>query len=160
MRIVTSDPPKRAAVSDLARSRTTVADVERVLVATDSDATFNDVDAALAGSSTTVTRVRSGREVRAAVIGQAPDLVVLDLQIGSMGGMATCMDLRLEEGAGRLDPHPILLLLDRDADVFIARRSGAEGWLVKPTDAGRLRRAAAALESGQTFTETGHTAVS
>ena len=28
-----------------------------------------------------------------------PDLIVLDLQVGKMGGMATCMDLRLEEGA-------------------------------------------------------------
>ena len=134
--------------------------MERVLVATDSDSTFDEVDAALGSSSTTVTRVRAGREVRAAVIELDPDLVILDLQIGSMGGMATCMDLRLEEGADRLDPHPVLLLLDRDADVFIARRSGADGWLVKPTDAGRLRRAATALELGETFTETGHTAVS
>ena len=29
------------------------------------------------------------------------------------------------------------MLLDRDADVFLARRSDADGWLVKPLDAFR-----------------------
>ena len=37
------------------------------------------------------------------------------------------------------------MLLDRRPDVFLARRSGAEGWLVKPLDPIRLRRATAAL---------------
>ena len=133
--------------------------MQRVLVATDSDQTFDEVDAALAGSDTEVTRVRSGREVRRAVIEAEPELVVLDLQIGSMGGMAACMDLRLEESGDRLDPQSILLLLDRDADVFIAERSGADGWLIKPVDAGRLRRAAEALARGERFDETGRTAV-
>jgi len=133
--------------------------VQRVLVATDSDQIFDEVDAALAGPETTVSRRRNGREVRSAVIELEPDLIVLDLQIGSMGGMATCMDLRLEESGGRLEPQSILLLLDRDADVFIANQSGADGWLIKPTDAGRLRRAARAIRRGESFTELGHTAI-
>jgi DNA-binding response OmpR family regulator len=77
-----------------------------------------------------------------------PDLVVLDLQIGNMGGMATSLDLRLEEGAGRLPHVPILMLLDRRPDVFLARRSEADGWLVKPLDPIRLRRAITALLEG------------
>ncbi len=98
-------------------------------------------------------RVRSGREVRPVVIEIDPELVVLDLQIGSMGGMATCMDLRLEEGAGRIEPQNVLMLLDRDADIFLAERSDADGWLIKPLDAGRLRRAAEALIAGGSYTE-------
>jgi hypothetical protein len=35
--------------------------------------------------------------------------------------------------------------------VFLARRSGAEGWLVKPLDPIRLRRATAALLDGGTY---------
>ena len=77
-----------------------------------------------------------------------PDLVVLDLQIGTMGGMAVTMDLRLEESGGRLPHVPVLMLLDRTADVFLARRAGAEGWLIKPLDSLRLRRAASTLLSG------------
>ena len=45
------------------------------------------------------------------------------------------------------------MLLDRRPDVFLARRSGAEGWLVKPLDPLRLRRAAAALLDGGTYVD-------
>ncbi|MGI9576571.1 MAG: hypothetical protein ACR2OH_00025, partial [Microthrixaceae bacterium] len=55
------------------------------------------------------------------------------------------LDLRLEEGAGRLDPRPILLLLDRADDEFIARRSGADGWITKPLDSLAIRRSTEAL---------------
>ena len=46
---------------------------------------------------------------------------------------------------------PVLMLLDRRPDVFLARRSGAEGWLVKPLDPLRLRRAVTALLDGGTY---------
>ena len=42
----------------------------------------------------------------------------------------------------------MLLLLDRRADVLLARRSGAEGFVIKPIDPLRLRRATAALLEG------------
>ena len=44
-------------------------------------------------------------------------------------------------------------LLDRTADVFMARRSEAEAFLLKPLDAFRLRRASEALLAGGTFME-------
>ena len=119
-----------------------------VLLATDSDRVHDDVDAALGDDATTVHRVHTGRAVIPAVSRLEPDLVVLDLQIGNMGGMATCLSLRSEEGAGRLARRPVLMLLDRTADVFLGRRAGADGWLVKPLDAFRLRRAADALLAG------------
>ncbi len=129
-----------------------------VLIATDADEVHDEVDAALAGPDTTVARVTRGDVVRAAVQEVDPDLVVLDLQIGNMGGMATCMDLRLEEGADRLPPQRVLMLLDRPADTFLAKRSGADGWLIKPVDALRLRRAAEAILAGGTYTEAAATA--
>jgi len=99
----------------------------------------------------TVDEIAQGAAVRAAVEDDAPDLVILDLQIGNMGGMAVCLDLRLEEGAGRLPHVPVLMLLDRRADVFLARRSDAEGWLVKPLDPIRLGKAVRTLLAGGTF---------
>lgn len=121
-----------------------------VLIATDADAVFDEVEAALADESTQVTRVRTGTAVAAVVAESAPDLVVLDLQIGNMGGVATCLHLRNEAGAGRLPEVPVLMLLDRSADVFLARRSGAQGWVVKPLDPFRLRQAATAIVAGET----------
>jgi DNA-binding response OmpR family regulator len=124
--------------------------VTEVLIATDADAVHDEVEAALADESTHVRRVRSGLEVPPAVEASAPDLVILDLQIGNMGGIATCMHLRHEAEDGRLPEVPVLILLDRGADVMLARRSGADGWLVKPLDALNLRRTARAVMEGRT----------
>ena len=122
-----------------------------VLIASDAQTVREEVRAVLEDPSTTVREVTRGAEVRGAVAERAPDLAVLDLQIGKMGGMATCLDLRLEEGAGRLPHVPVLMLLDRRADVFLARRSQAEGWIVKPFDPMRLARAVAAVLAGGTY---------
>jgi DNA-binding response OmpR family regulator len=119
-----------------------------VLIATDADAVFAEVEAALVDESTSVVRVRTGHEVAGVVAGSTPDLVVLDLQIGNMGGIAACLHLRHEAGAERLPDVPVLMLLDRQADVFLAKRSGADGWVVKPLDAFTLRRAATAILEG------------
>jgi DNA-binding response OmpR family regulator len=122
--------------------------VTEVLIATDSDAVFDEVEAALADETTRVVRVRAGASVGDVVESKTPDLVVLDMQIGNMGGIAACLHLRLEAGDGRLPHVPVLMLLDRKADVFLARRSGADGWLVKPLEAFALRRAASAILEG------------
>ena len=124
-----------------------------VLIACDADWIIDDVNAALVEPGTTIRVVRAGAQVRNAVRAKAPDLAILDLQIGNMGGMATCLDLRLESGAGRIPHIPVLMLLDRAADVFLAQSSDAEGWLVKPLDAIRLRTAIKAVLAGGTHHE-------
>jgi DNA-binding NarL/FixJ family response regulator len=127
--------------------------VPDVLLATDADWIFEDVDAALTDDDTRVVRVRSGRDVGPAVREVDPGLVVLDLQIGNMGGIATALDLQQRFDSGEVAPVPILLLLDRPADVPMARRTGVQGWLLKPLDAFRLRRAARAVAAGDTYFE-------
>ncbi len=62
------------------------------------------------------------------------------MQIGNMGGIAVAIDLRLEGSAGRIPDTSILLLLDREADRFLAKRADADAELVKPVDPGTLRR--------------------
>jgi DNA-binding response OmpR family regulator len=127
--------------------------VPNVLLATDADWIYDEVDAVLGDDETTVVRVRTGREVLDVVRDVAPGLVVLDLQIGNMGGMAVCMALRLDESGGRISHVPVLMLLDRKADIHLARRSDAEGWLIKPLDPLRLRKAATAVLDGGAYTE-------
>jgi DNA-binding response OmpR family regulator len=111
-----------------------------VLVAADGKWIRDQVRTALASSDTTVIEVTRGQDVRAAVAEYAPDLVVLDMQIGNMGGIAVAIDLHLEADAGRVPPTRILLLLDREHDRFLAKRAAADAELVKPIDAGTLRR--------------------
>jgi len=129
-----------------------------IVLATDATWLVDDVVAALGGPDTSFTVCSEGREVSKVVTsrseqGEPIDLGIFDLQIGSMGGMAVTMALRLDATAGAAPDIPVLMLLDRVADVHLARRSGAEGWMVKPLDPLRLRRAARALLEGGTYTE-------
>jgi DNA-binding response OmpR family regulator len=127
----------------------------RVLLATDGDWIVDAVVGALGGPDTSFVVCRDGRDAALVVAERTEekdvspfDLAIFDLQIGTMGGMATTMSLRLDESAGVIPHVPVLMLLDRDADIHLARRSGAEGWLVKPLDALRLRKAAHLVASG------------
>ena len=127
-----------------------------ILVASDAAFVRDEVIAALAGEYEVIA-VGGGRDVRPALEEYNVDLAILDMQIGSMGGIAATMDIRLEEGAGRIGHVAVLLLLDRRADVFMARRAGAEGFLVKPLSPLKLRRAVAALLADGTYEDTAHT---
>jgi DNA-binding response OmpR family regulator len=124
-----------------------------VILATDADWLVDEVVAALGDSDTSFTVCREGRLVAGLVKERTPDLVILDMQIGTMGGIAVTMDLRLDESAGTLPHVPIMILLDRDVDVHLARRSGSDGWLIKPLDSLRLRRASRAIAGGGCFAE-------
>ena len=123
----------------------------RIIIASDAPWVHDEIGSVLASSDTDVTHLTTGAEVLPAVQARTPDLVVLDMQIGHMGGVATTLALRLEEGAGRLTRIPVLLLLDRRPDVFLARRSDADGWLIKPLDPIRLRKAVYELLVGRTY---------
>jgi len=122
-----------------------------VLIVSDSDSVLEELRSALEDDETEIRELRTGEDVRLAVEDDAPDLVITDLQVGNMGGMAICLDLHLEESGGRIPHVPVVILLDRRPDVFLARRSAAEGWLVKPLDPLRIRRAVQAVLDDGTF---------
>jgi DNA-binding response OmpR family regulator len=126
-------------------------EMPHIVVATDAHWVVEEVSAAISGPECQVVAIDRGLAVLPYLQDNAVDLVVLDLQIGNMGGMAVCQELRLEERSDRLDRVPVLMLLDRRADVFLARRVDAEGWLIKPLDPIRLRRAISTLTQGETY---------
>ncbi len=122
-----------------------------IVVASDAAYLRKEIVAVADGPDIEIREVESGPEVIASARNDAPDLVVVDLQMGNMGGMAVCLELRLQESYDDLPHIPVLMLLDRRPDVHLARRSGAEGWLVKPLDPLRLRRAIRALIDGDEY---------
>jgi len=134
--------------------------VPDVIVASDAAWVRDEVCAVLTGPDDEVRTLTAGNMVLPAVRERKPDLAILDLQIGNMGAMAACLDLRLEESSGRIGHVPVLFLLDRRADVFLARRSDAEGWVIKPLDPIRLRRAIQAILAGQRYEDASYRPVS
>jgi DNA-binding NarL/FixJ family response regulator len=122
-----------------------------VLVASDLPVLRRSVRAAIEGSDVEVIEAVEGREAVRLAVDEEVDLAVLDLQIGSMGAVAICHELRNLETAGEADHTAVLMLLDRRPDVFLARRAGAEGFCMKPLEPVTLRRAVKALLAGGTF---------
>jgi CheY-like chemotaxis protein len=111
-----------------------------ILVAADAKWVRDLVKSSCTGPGQRVLETTRGQDVRGLVGEHHPDLVVLDMQIANMGGLAVTIDLRLEGATGRIPDVSILLLLDREADRFLAKRVDADAELVKPVDPGTLRR--------------------
>jgi DNA-binding NarL/FixJ family response regulator len=123
----------------------------RVLVASDLPSLRASLRSTLASPEVEIVEASSGPEAVALAVDEEVDLAILDLQIGAMGGIAICSELRNLASYDAADHIPVLLLLDRRPDVFLARRAGAEGFCVKPLSPVRLRRAVRALLDGGTY---------
>lgn len=128
--------------------------VSTVLVVSDVAVLRRDLAATIADDDIDVEEAPSGPLAIERVKRGDVDLVLTDMQVGSMGGVAITMELRNLESYGEIDSIPVLVLVDRRADVFLARRCGADGFVVKPLDGYRLRAAVAALLRGESYEDT------
>ena len=117
----------------------------KVLVVADTPWVTNDVHAALGLPGFEMQDHADPRTIAEAITEFGPDLAIIDLQVAAMGGMAMTRALKqaaYSSGSGEL---PVILLLDRSADEFLAKRAAADSWLVKPFTAADLRDAVAAV---------------
>jgi two-component system, OmpR family, response regulator MprA len=101
----------------------------RILVVDDEPAVRDALERALRLDGYDVDLAEDGTEGLAKAGRLAPDVIVLDLLMPSMGGMEMCRELR-EAG----DRTPILILTARDAisDRVAGLDAGADDYLVKP----------------------------
>jgi DNA-binding NarL/FixJ family response regulator len=114
--------------------------VATLLLIADGPWVRNEVMAALADSSVLLEET-DPRRAAARVADDRPDAVIIDMQVGSMGGMAIVRELLDAAGLDHVPRTPTILLLDRSADVFLAGRAGADAFLEKPLVAEELRTA-------------------
>ena len=110
-----------------------------VLLIADDDWVRNDVEAALSGPRRSIVTEADPRAAVSRAAEVAPEAIVIDLQVGSMGGMAVVRACKDAIAANQLAEAPLVLLLDRAADRFLADRSGADAWVTKPFTAQELR---------------------
>ena len=106
----------------------------------------NDVAAAVTDPGTVLEYIDDPEDAADVLGAQRYDAAVVDMQVGSMGGMALTRLFKDAMAAGDVETTPIILLLDRDADVFLARRAGADAYMVKPFTSQQLRTALAAFD--------------
>lgn len=113
----------------------------RVLVVADAQWTLTSVRSALSAPGYELSEESDPRLVSERATSESPDVAVVDLQVGSMGGFAIVRELKGDAAIAHTDAVPVVLLLDRSADAFLAGRSGAAAWVQKPFTAFELRKA-------------------
>lgn len=87
------------------------------------------------GGSVEVTFAADAREALEILRRGIPALAVVDLHAGSAGGFALCKDMAADPRLARV---PILMLLERDQDAWLAREAGAHMYKTKPIDSAEL----------------------
>ncbi len=115
-----------------------------ILFVADRSSVIDRVHAALSVPGVTLIDHDDPDTAAAAAVEQGVDRVLVDMKVGAMGGMAVTRAVR---AASEEDPIPVTILLDREADAFLARRSGASNWLMKDTAAIDLRHAVIPAEA-------------
>jgi|SRR5918999_1131165 DNA-binding response OmpR family regulator len=68
---------------------------------------------------------------------RAPSVVVVDMQTGNAGGYGLTRDMAEDEHLARV---PVVILLEREQDEWLARSSGATAYRTKPLPLGELVR--------------------
>ena len=105
-----------------------------MLVVDDDPQILRAVERTLSARGYVVRTASDGRAAVGAVLDDAPDLVVLDLNLPHMDGLTACREIR------RSSRVPILVLSVRDAeqDKVAALDLGADDYLTKPFGAAEL----------------------
>ena len=123
---------KRATLADMA---------SRIVVIADETWTRNEVHAALTEPDFTLVDHSDPGTIGELLEVETADALVVDLQVSSMGGMAIAREIHQQAAMAGIDAIPVVLLLDRKADSFLAKRAGVAGSVVKPFSAYDLRTA-------------------
>lgn len=106
----------------------------KILVAAQAPWICEQIEGGLSASDIEVKSVHEGAQVRNELVSYEPDILICDMQSGNMGGVAVCIDARMEAEEERCKDVGIILLLDREADRLLAERANADATMVKPVD--------------------------
>lgn len=116
-----------------------------ILVVADEPWVRNEVRAGLTDPSYTLIDHSDPATVADEVVSTETDLVIVDMQVGAMGGMAVTRAVRHATSTAGDPGLPVVILLDRTADEFLAKRAGAAAWVAKPFTSYELTEALSPL---------------
>jgi two-component system chemotaxis response regulator CheY len=109
----------------------------RILAVDDSAAMRQMVEVTLTGAGYTVLKAADGREAMALAQSDTFDLVITDVNMPNMGGIALVRQLRALP-AYRFTPMLVLTTESGSEVKNEGREAGATGWIVKPFNPERL----------------------
>ena len=115
----------------------------RVLIAEDNDVNAFIAEALLRNGGVEVIRATSGVEaVKAAMDKQRPHLVLMDLQMPQLDGLAATVEIRRQEKAACVSQVPIVAMTANSSreDMAMCEAAGMNGFLSKPFSDAELAR--------------------
>ena len=121
-----------------------------ILLVADLPWVADSVRAALSGAGHDLTVTTDPAGAAGQALAPGVEVALVDLQIGSMGGMAVARAIRAAAAAAGATPPAVALLLDREADAFLAGRAAVDGWIRKPFGGFALRRLVEQLAAERT----------
>jgi DNA-binding response OmpR family regulator len=126
--------------------------VKRVVVVDDDEAIGPAVRDALAAEGVQVTAPVDPKAALSEILQQAPDLVILDVNMPGMSGWELCAILRRQSTTRAV---PVLFLSGRTEvkDRIRAMQLGGSDYLTKPFGTEQLRRKVLALVGGEAAPE-------
>jgi two-component system KDP operon response regulator KdpE len=107
---------------------------ERILVVDDEPQIRRVMKTALASNGYEAYEARTGEEALESLRANHPDLILLDLNMPGIGGMATCREIR----AVCEVPIIILSVRDTEQDKIAALDAGADDYITKPFSVNEL----------------------
>ncbi|MEV6350765.1 response regulator [Actinoplanes sp. NPDC051851] len=110
-----------------------------VLVADDDESVREMVAFKLQAAGYRTLVAEDGRTAMALAVGERPELVLLDVSMPGMDGLAFCYELH---SSAQTAHTPVIFMSGRGApaDVDLGRVAGAEDYMVKPIDLADLVR--------------------
>jgi DNA-binding NarL/FixJ family response regulator len=125
-----------------------MAGVIRVLIVDDDALVRAGLSMMLAGTDDirVVAEASDGAEVASAVDAYQPDVVLMDIRMPGVDGLAATEKLRAREGAPQVI---VLTTFDADDHVLRALRAGAAGFLLKDTPPPDIMRAIRLVAAGE-----------
>ena len=123
----------------------------KILVADDEPSIREILSIQLARMGYEVVLAEDGLEAVAAYTAEKPDLVLMDVMMPRLNGLAACSQIRvLEKKAGRRVPVLFLTARDSTHDKTSAALSGGDEFIAKPVSLQELReRVEAALKKAK-----------
>ncbi len=115
---------------------------QKILVVEDDPGLLEALRYSLAAEGYEVSAVSDGGDGLRAARDQAPDLVILDLMLPTLGGLDVCRSLRL---AGSITPILMLTARDSEVDRVVGLEVGADDYVTKPFSMRELLARVAAM---------------
>lgn len=119
----------------------TLHSMHKILLVVDRQNLIDQIHTSLASADVLIVDHPDSDTAAVEAYEQNVDVVLVDMQVGAMGAMAVARDVRAK--AGSRDEIPVTILLDREADSFLAGRSGAKNWILKGAPVSALQAAVA-----------------